>query len=74
MPAFILPESRSDVNFSSGKYFGSEEKALSLLPFGAGLEAVGVVAAVGPGTKDLVPGTIVASMMHGEHAAPAAFR
>ena len=38
----------SDVNYSSGRYFGSPEESAKLLPFDAGFEAVGVVAAVGP--------------------------
>lgn len=41
----------SDVNFTSGRYFGSPEESAKLLPFDAGFEAVGVVAAVGPGVK-----------------------
>ena len=57
---------RSDVNFSSGKYFGSEEKALELLPFCAGLEAVGVVAAVGEGVTNFAPGMPVGHMSYGE--------
>lgn len=36
----------SDVNFSAGRYFG--RKAAAMLPFGAGMEAVGYVAAAGP--------------------------
>ncbi len=59
------------MNFTSGKYFGSEEKALALLPFGAGLEAVGVVAAVGQGVSELVPGMPVGSMTYGASLAPA---
>ena len=38
----------SDVNFSSGRYHASIEQAQASLPFDAGFEAVGAVAAVGP--------------------------
>ena len=38
----------SDVNFSSGRYHASVEQAQASLPFDAGFEAVGAVAAVGP--------------------------
>jgi len=38
----------SDVNFSSGRYHPSVEQAQASLPFDAGFEAVGAVAAVGP--------------------------
>ena len=41
----------SDVNFTSGRYFGSPERSAKQLPFYAGFEAVGVVAAVGEGVK-----------------------
>ncbi len=41
----------SDVNFTSGRYFGSPEQSAKQLPFYAGFEAVGVVAAVGEGVK-----------------------
>ena len=37
----------SDVNFSSGRYHPSIEQAQASLPFDAGFEAVGAVAAVG---------------------------
>ena len=40
----------SDVNFTSGRYFGIKE-ATRRLPFPAGFEAVGAVAAVGPGVS-----------------------
>lgn len=41
----------SDVNFTSGRYFGSPEESAKKLPFYAGFEAAGVVAAVGKGVK-----------------------
>jgi NADPH:quinone reductase-like Zn-dependent oxidoreductase len=45
----------SDVNFTSGRYFGSPEQSAKLLPFDAGFEAVGVVAAVGADVKGANP-------------------
>ncbi len=48
----------SDVNFSSGRYHASVEQAQASLPFDAGFEAVGAVAAVGPqvsGTPGVPP-------------------
>ena len=48
----------SDVNFSSGRYHASVEQAQASLPFDAGFEAVGAVAAVGPqvsGTAVVAP-------------------
>ena len=41
----------SDVNFTSGKYFGSPEESQKRLPFYAGFESVGVVADIGKGVK-----------------------
>lgn len=38
----------SDVNFSAGRYQASIAEAKASLPFDAGFEAVGAVAAVGP--------------------------
>jgi len=38
----------SDVNFSAGRYHATTEQAQASLPFDAGFEAVGAVAAVGP--------------------------
>ena len=38
----------SDVNFSAGRYQASIAEAQASLPFDAGFEAVGAVAAVGP--------------------------
>ena len=39
----------SDVNFTSGRYFGTPAAAAAKLPFTAGFETVGVIAAVGDG-------------------------
>lgn len=59
----------SDVNFSAGRYFGSPKKAKALLPFDAGFESVGVVAALGPGVESSHPelniGTPVATTTYG---------
>lgn len=38
----------SDVNFSAGRYQASIAEAQAALPFDAGFEAVGAVAALGP--------------------------
>ena len=45
----------SDVNFTAGRYFGGAKKAKALLPFDAGFESVGVVAALGCGVADAHP-------------------
>lgn len=58
----------SDVNYSAGKYFGSQAAAEKRLPFAAGFEAVGVVAAVGPGVQGLAVGQPVATMTYGGFA------
>ncbi|KAL5705428.1 15-hydroxyprostaglandin dehydrogenase (NAD(+)) [Ranunculus cassubicifolius] len=59
----------SDVNFSSGKYFGGSDKELSArLPFDAGFEAVGLIAAVGASVKDLKVGTPAAIMTFGSYS------
>ena len=50
----------SDVNHSAGRYMSSPAEAESKLPYGAGFEAVGVIAAVGPA----VSGAIMASILH----------
>lgn len=55
----------SDVNFTSGRYFGSPEQSAKLLPFDAGFEAVGVVAAVGADVKGLKVGDCVADLTFG---------
>lgn len=59
----------SDVNFSSGRYFtGSKEEIASRLPFDAGFEAVGIIAAVGESVSDLKVGTPAAVMTYGGYA------
>lgn len=59
----------SDVNFSSGRYFGGNDKDLgSRLPFDAGFEAVGIIAAVGDSVNDLKIGTPAAVMTFGSYA------
>ncbi|MCO5603829.1 hypothetical protein L7F22_057982 [Adiantum nelumboides] len=57
----------SDVNYSAGLYFGSKEKAVSMLPFDAGFEGVGIIAAVGKGVtrEDLLVGAPVATLNYG---------
>lgn len=58
----------SDVNFSSGRYFSGNKKEVSAtLPFDAGFEGVGLVAAVGD-SVDLKVGTPVALMTFGSYA------
>ena len=39
----------SDINYTSGRYHSSRKEAEQQLPFDAGFETVGVVAAVGDG-------------------------
>ncbi|GLU09293.1 hypothetical protein SLE2022_261590 [Rubroshorea leprosula] len=59
----------SDVNFSSGRYFGGNNGDLSsLLPFDAGFEAVGVIAAFGDSVRGLKVGTPAAVMTYGSYA------
>ncbi|XP_077213212.1 ARP protein (REF) [Tasmannia lanceolata] len=59
----------SDVNFSSGRYYrGNDKETASRLPFDAGFEAVGLIAAVGDSVKDLRIGTPVALMTFGGYA------
>ncbi|XP_010269209.1 PREDICTED: probable quinone oxidoreductase [Nelumbo nucifera] len=59
----------SDVNFSSGRYFGSNDKEpASRLPFDAGFEAVGIIAAIGDSVSDLKIGSPVALMTYGSYA------
>ncbi|XP_051147268.1 uncharacterized protein LOC127262570 [Andrographis paniculata] len=59
----------SDVNFSSGRYFsGSNKDSVSVLPFDAGFEAVGVIAAIGNSVKHLKVGTPAAIMTFGSYA------
>ncbi|QDZ21995.1 alcohol dehydrogenase [Chloropicon primus] len=54
----------SDVNFSAGKYHGSEAAATKALPFAAGLEGVGLVVKKGSKTKISI-GSPVACMAPG---------
>ncbi|PPD66949.1 hypothetical protein GOBAR_DD36174 [Gossypium barbadense] len=59
----------SDVNFSSGRYFlGNKKDLSSLLPFDAGFEAVGIIAAVGDSVSNLEVGTPAAIMVYGGYA------
>ncbi|KAI3769872.1 hypothetical protein L6452_00986 [Arctium lappa] len=59
----------SDVNFSSGSYFsGSKQEISSRLPFDAGFEGVGLIAAVGDGVKNLKVGSPAAIMTFGAYA------
>ncbi|CAM8914083.1 hypothetical protein QQ045_031278 [Rhodiola kirilowii] len=59
----------SDVNFSSGRYFsGSSEDISSRLPFDAGFEAVGIIAAVGDAVKGLEVGMPAALMTFGSYS------
>lgn len=59
----------SDVNFSSGRYFqGGKGDVGSRLPFDAGFEAVGIIAAVGDSVKDLKVGMPAALMTFGSYA------
>uniref|UniRef100_A0A7N0T0R8 Enoyl reductase (ER) domain-containing protein n=1 Tax=Kalanchoe fedtschenkoi TaxID=63787 RepID=A0A7N0T0R8_KALFE len=59
----------SDVNFSSGRYFsGSSEEISSRLPFDAGFEGVGIIAAVGDAVRGLEVGTPAALMTFGSYS------
>lgn len=60
----------SDVNYTAGLYFGSKQEALSKLPFDAGFEGVGIVAAIGEGVtrEDLFVGSPVATLSYGGFA------
>ncbi|CAI9104346.1 OLC1v1002999C3 [Oldenlandia corymbosa var. corymbosa] len=59
----------SDVNFSSGRYFsGSSQDIAARLPFDAGFEAVGIIAAIGDSVKHLKVGTPAAVMTFGSYA------
>ena len=57
----------SDVNFTSGRYFGKPADAEKMLPFDAGFEAVGVVASVGPSIKRTLPDLIFESFSSQPH-------
>ncbi|KAG8368363.1 hypothetical protein BUALT_Bualt15G0037700 [Buddleja alternifolia] len=64
----------SDVNFSSGWYFsGSNADIASRLPFDAGFEAMGVIAAIGDSVKHLKVGTPAAIMTFGTFGCYAEF-
>ncbi|KAK6946122.1 Alcohol dehydrogenase, N-terminal [Dillenia turbinata] len=66
---FYAGVNASDVNYSSGRYFGgSKEEKSSLLPFDAGFEAVGVIAAIGDSVTGLKVGTPAAIMTFGGYA------
>ncbi|MQL84880.1 hypothetical protein Taro_017391 [Colocasia esculenta] len=57
------------VNFSSGRYFGGKNnEVLSRLPFDAGFEAVGLIAAIGGSVHHLKVGMPVAIMSFGSYA------
>lgn len=59
----------SDVNYSSGRYFsGKTEEISSRLPFDAGFEAVGIIAAVGESVTGLKVGMPSAVMTFGSYA------
>ncbi|OIV93277.1 hypothetical protein TanjilG_23118 [Lupinus angustifolius] len=59
----------SDVNFSSGRYFGGNNSdTASRLPFDAGFEAVGIIAAVGDSVTDLKVGMPCAFMTFGGYS------
>ncbi|KAF3339469.1 hypothetical protein FCM35_KLT16940 [Carex littledalei] len=59
----------SDVNFSSGRYFGGKGNDVAArLPFDAGFEAVGIVASVGDAVHHVKVGTPVAFMTFGGYA------
>ncbi|KAH9620847.1 hypothetical protein KSS87_011829 [Heliosperma pusillum] len=59
----------SDVNFSSGRYFSGKDGDIARnLPFDAGFEAVGIIAAVGDAVSDLKVGSAAAVMTYGSYA------
>lgn len=59
----------SDVNFSSGRYFSGKDKDEGPnLPFDAGFEGVGIIAAVGDSVTDLKIGTPAAVMTFGSYS------
>jgi hypothetical protein len=58
----------SDVNFSSGRYFGSTKAAAAKLPFAAGFETVGVIVAVAPDVVMFEVGDVVGSLSYGGFA------
>ncbi|GAB4818806.1 hypothetical protein N2152v2_005852 [Parachlorella kessleri] len=54
----------SDINYTDGRYFGNRQVAAAKLPFDAGFEAVGMVAAVGGDVPGLAVGQPVAAMTY----------
>ncbi|CAK9162662.1 unnamed protein product [Ilex paraguariensis] len=59
----------SDVNFSSGRYFSGNSKDIGArLPFDAGFEAVGIIAAVGASVNNIKVGAPAAIMTFGGYA------
>ncbi|KDO42469.1 hypothetical protein CISIN_1g014395mg [Citrus sinensis] len=56
------------VNFSSGRYFSDGNDIGSRLPFDAGFEAVGLIAAVGDSVNNVKVGTPAAIMTFGSYA------
>ncbi|XAR59461.1 15-hydroxyprostaglandin dehydrogenase (NAD(+)) [Bertholletia excelsa] len=58
----------SDVNFSSGRYFSDDKDLGFRLPFDAGFEAVGIIAALGDSVRSLNVGTPAALMTFGSYA------
>ncbi|VVB00619.1 unnamed protein product [Arabis nemorensis] len=56
----------SDVNFSSGRYFSQNDGPK--LPFDAGFEGVGLIAAVGEAVENLEVGTPAAVMIFGAYS------
>ncbi|KAH9616592.1 hypothetical protein KSS87_014422, partial [Heliosperma pusillum] len=58
-----------DVNFSSGRYFSGKDGDIARnLPFDAGFEAVGIIAAVGDAVNDVKVGSAAAVMTYGSYA------
>ncbi|KAH9625808.1 hypothetical protein KSS87_020462, partial [Heliosperma pusillum] len=57
------------VNFSSGRYFSGKDGDIARnLPFDAGFEAVGIIAAVGDAVNDVKVGSAAAVMTYGSYA------
>ena len=57
---FLLTQASTprDINYTAGRYFGSAEVAAKRLPFDAGFESVGAVAAAGPDVQCECPSTL----------------
>lgn len=62
------PTPSADTNFSAGRYFGSTAAAEEKLPFAAGFESIGIVAALAVGVSGVAVGQPVASMTYGGFA------